>query len=80
MDESTFARSTRSRLHTNQGDKYVPPTTDNNTIQKILLKGYLQNCQTTRELQGLNFMHFMVAKDITMYQETVIGGCHNNDI
>ena len=32
METETFARRSRSRLSTNQGDKYVPPTTDNNTI------------------------------------------------
>ena len=45
MDDSVFTRSTRSRLYTIQGEKYTPSQTDSLTVQKILLKGYLQNTQ-----------------------------------
>jgi hypothetical protein len=68
MDDSSFTRSTRSRLFTIQGDKYIPSQTDNLNIHKILLKGFLQNSQQIRDLQATTTLFFKMAKNSKTYE------------
>ena len=68
MDDSSFTRSTRSRLYTIQGDKYTPSHTDSLNVQKILLKGFLQNTQQIRDLQATNTLFFKMARNSKTYE------------
>jgi hypothetical protein len=68
MDDSSFTRSTRSRLFTIQGDKYTPSHTDSLSVQKILLKGFLQNTQQIRDLHATNTLFFKMAKNSKMFE------------
>ena len=74
MEEEPFARNKRSRLKSLQGDKYVEPKTDTNTVQKILLKGYPQNCQVLRDFMAITILGFVMPKDHGIVKEIKTAG------